>query len=744
MKKLFTLLTLLVAMVTSAWGKTELVYYEAEGITISGTTATMSSGLTIAQSNSKNLAGGGNITIGENTYKSIKLSTGSRNFTITAPTDYEITAITIYSFVNSSTMDGGHWTVESGTEISATAGTAFTSSDKTSPDVQKFVFEPASSIGLSWTGNQQCVVLSVEYISTSTSKYTLTAAANPAVGASSISPARNYYAGSTAYLTATAADGYAFTNWTDGGSTEISTSLSCFVTMPSAATTYTANFYSATTHTIIGAIADGQGSYGSITNEGSNNVVEDETITFTATANTGYAFVKWQKGGVDYSTDASITITSSAANAATYTAFFVKLFKVTYDKSAYIGDINSSKILNLYNASVNEIYADKDGNYKIPAYADLYFYREGYTFDKWDDGNGNTYDSGATITGMTADVTLSPTWTATTNSLSDSQAQTVVKWSFAKADIVFADWQSSDYGYYTQKASVNGETITIPMQIVNGKVGNYGRSDAFAQTNQNTKFTIPAINGMTIAISDAYTNFSTTTIAGSTEYTGTGTTSILYTYTGSDETIDIVIGENNQYLTSIVVTYPVTAANISIQPAHNKSTYVTPAALDFSAVSPAGLKAYVATAAAGGKVTLEEVGAVPANTPLMLIGTASTEYIVPLAASASAPAVNMFVAGDGTTTFDGSTYDYILFSDGLFYQIGSGAVPVGKAYLHCDADPTAAGAPYLSIDFGGTTGINAVKDSEKVNGEYYNLAGQRVAQPTKGLYIVNGKKVIIK
>ena len=181
----------------------------------------------------------------------------------------------------------------------------------------------------------------------------------------------------------------------------------------------------------------------------------------------------------------------------------------------------------------------------------------------------------------------------------------------------------------------------------------------------------------------------------------------------------------------------------TITPAYDKSTYVTKKALDFSGV--AGLKAYVATAAAGGKVTLEEVGAVPANTPLMLIGTASTEYIVPLAASASAPAVNMFVAGDGTTTFDGSTYDYILFSDGLFYQIGSGAVPVGKAYLHCDANPTAAGAPSLSIDFGGTTGIDSVKGEElKVNGEYYNLAGQRVAQPTKGLYIVNGKKVIIK
>ena len=51
----------------------------------------------------------------------------------------------------------------------------------------------------------------------------------------------------------------------------------------------------------------------------------------------------------------------------------------------------------------------------------------------------------------------------------------------------------------------------------------------------------------------------------------------------------------------------------------------------------------------------------------------------------------------------------------------------------------------MSFDFGETTGINAVNGSElKVNGEYYNLNGQRVANPTKGLYIVNGKKVVIK
>ena len=45
----------------------------------------------------------------------------------------------------------------------------------------------------------------------------------------------------------------------------------------------------------------------------------------------------------------------------------------------------------------------------------------------------------------------------------------------------------------------------------------------------------------------------------------------------------------------------------------------------------------------------------------------------------------------------------------------------------------------------GATGIDAtLVNSEKVNSVVYDLQGRRVAQPTKGLYIVNGKKVVIK
>ena len=43
-----------------------------------------------------------------------------------------------------------------------------------------------------------------------------------------------------------------------------------------------------------------------------------------------------------------------------------------------------------------------------------------------------------------------------------------------------------------------------------------------------------------------------------------------------------------------------------------------------------------------------------------------------------------------------------------------------------------------------TTGISQVEASKSNVEGFYNLAGQRVANPTKGLYIVNGKKVVIK
>ena len=69
-------------------------------------------------------------------------------------------------------------------------------------------------------------------------------------------------------------------------------------------------------------------------------------------------------------------------------------------------------------------------------------------------------------------------------------------------------------------------------------------------------------------------------------------------------------------------------------------------------------------------------------------------------------------------------------------------VPAGKAYLLAsDVPAEARSLNFLFAD--NATGINGIS-SELQNGEFYNLQGQRVETPTKGLYIVNGTKVIIK
>jgi hypothetical protein len=42
------------------------------------------------------------------------------------------------------------------------------------------------------------------------------------------------------------------------------------------------------------------------------------------------------------------------------------------------------------------------------------------------------------------------------------------------------------------------------------------------------------------------------------------------------------------------------------------------------------------------------------------------------------------------------------------------------------------------------TGIETINRETMTNYHYFNLAGQHVVQPTRGLYIMNGKKVVVK
>ena len=154
------------------------------------------------------------------------------------------------------------------------------------------------------------------------------------------------------------------------------------------------------------------------------------------------------------------------------------------------------------------------------------------------------------------------------------------------------------------------------------------------------------------------------------------------------------------------------------------------------------------------KVDLNRVYKVPANTGLFIKGTA--DDIPVLTDDADAIGTNNLVAVSSTTTVaatdGGSNTNYVLAladkndeSQGVVFLKAAGTtVGAGKAYLQI---PTAsATAPQLMLSFGDViaTGINMVQsDGFKVNG-YYDLQGRKVMNPKKGLYIVNGKKVVIK
>jgi hypothetical protein len=64
--------------------------------------------------------------------------------------------------------------------------------------------------------------------------------------------------------------------------------------------------------------------------------------------------------------------------------------------------------------------------------------------------------------------------------------------------------------------------------------------------------------------------------------------------------------------------------------------------------------------------------------------------------------------------------------------------------LHLESAPGAR--LEIVLDDEDVTAIECVaKDQHSIaNGQFFDLQGRKVAQPTKGLYIVNGKKVVIK
>ena len=176
------------------------------------------------------------------------------------------------------------------------------------------------------------------------------------------------------------------------------------------------------------------------------------------------------------------------------------------------------------------------------------------------------------------------------------------------------------------------------------------------------------------------------------------------------------------------------------------ATTVTNSPLNFAGLTE-DFKAYTATLA-GTTVTLQEVANVQAETGLVLKGNEGTFYAPVIASSETAKGDLKHSSTYEWNVDDATAWCFGLTVDGggnaKFAKVNDGeTIPAQKAFL----TTAPGGAHEFTVDFGngGATGINTLNaERTMMNGEMYNLAGQKVNKSYKGIVINNGKKVMMK
>lgn len=166
-------------------------------------------------------------------------------------------------------------------------------------------------------------------------------------------------------------------------------------------------------------------------------------------------------------------------------------------------------------------------------------------------------------------------------------------------------------------------------------------------------------------------------------------------------------------------------------------------------VAPANVKVYTAKVnEAKSAVVLAEVpesSVIAKGTPVLVGAEAGSYTFTASAEEAATVADNDLKAATADTKGNGSTIYALVEQDGkaVFAPLKEDVpVSLGHAYLEL---PAASAARFYSIQFGGeTTGINEVNAAAKADGAYYTLQGVKTSKAAKGVYIHNGKKVVIK
>ena len=186
--------------------------------------------------------------------------------------------------------------------------------------------------------------------------------------------------------------------------------------------------------------------------------------------------------------------------------------------------------------------------------------------------------------------------------------------------------------------------------------------------------------------------------------------------------------------------------DVNVSATNKYSTAVFP--FDVDAI-PAGLEVYSCNTANGDNLVLTKQSKAVAYTPYILY--AANGYEGTLSGTVDASKYSEVVT-DGylcgavaAQEIEGGNGYYVMQNKGegvMFYSVddASFSIPAGKCWLALPAE--LQGSAWFRMD--GTTGISEVKGENGNVKAVYDLQGREVCTPSKGLYIIDGKKVLVK
>lgn len=178
----------------------------------------------------------------------------------------------------------------------------------------------------------------------------------------------------------------------------------------------------------------------------------------------------------------------------------------------------------------------------------------------------------------------------------------------------------------------------------------------------------------------------------------------------------------------------------------NGVSHIATFSAPFATIIPTGVKAYYVSAK-GTEATMTAIDAkaIPAKQGVILTSESGDAVtMVPAAGETaatitgnqlghSAGAAKSLTAGEGYILGNGT-------EGTAFYPCQAGSLPINKAYLLGNGESSA-----IVMNFGNAvTGVNTIAAPASAKAPIFDLSGRRVVKATKGLYIQNGKKVIVK